>query len=229
VFNIFAHDEFSLPKLGFNLRQIKKSKARLTSPAEYQHPRRFAWRAEASCDASRSGRQKQTAGVILITTSTHILSPSFAGPGLSSQTQPEYKRGIARDSIKAHSLSPSSLGLEKFSSQTQLDIISGLFGRDKDNDETTHSLSPSSLGLKPLDTNPAQIQPRDYPRLVYKLILSPLLRWVWNRKTQRTINANVRFVMKINGSGGEMLVLSLFFAGFGLVQKTCQTQHGCNA
>jgi hypothetical protein len=42
--------------------------------------------------------------------------------------------------------------LEKLSSQTQLDIISGLFGRDKDNDETTHSLSPSSLGLEKLSS-----------------------------------------------------------------------------
>jgi hypothetical protein len=51
--------------------------------------------------------------------------PFFAGPGLSSQTQPEYNRGIARDSIKTHSLSPSSLGLEKFSSQTQLEYNRG--------------------------------------------------------------------------------------------------------
>ena len=156
--------------------------------------------------------------MILITTSTHILSPSSLGLDSLHRPSPNTNAGLPAISIKAHSLSPSSLGLEKFSSQTQLDIISGLFGRDKDNDETTHSLSPSSLGLeklssqtqleykrgyatisikahslspsslglKPLDTNPARIQPRDFPRLVYKLILSPLLRWV--EETQRTIN-----------------------------------------
>jgi hypothetical protein len=44
---------------------------------------------------------------------------------LSSQTQHEYNRGITAISIKTHSLSPSSLGLE-LSSQTQHEYNRGI-------------------------------------------------------------------------------------------------------
>jgi len=53
---------FLSPKLGLDPRQIKKSKARLTGPAEYQHSCRFGWPAAAFSDASRSGRQKRGGG-----------------------------------------------------------------------------------------------------------------------------------------------------------------------
>jgi len=113
-----------------------------------------------SCD--RKTRGQNSGGDFDNNIYTYSLPFFFAGFGLSSQTQLDIICGLFgrnKDNDKTtHSLSPSSLGLEKFSSQTQPAIISGLATIKIA--KKLLIISPSSLGLDPLDTNPARIQPR---------------------------------------------------------------------
>jgi hypothetical protein len=124
----------------------------------------------AARNKNRTGRRNKTAGVILMSDIyTFSLPPSlgleplFANP---AQNQARLSRDKGNDKT-THSLSPSSLGLEKNSlHKPSRNTNAPLLIKGKSDCAMcikAHSLSPSSLGLeKTLFANPARIRARRF-------------------------------------------------------------------